>query len=264
MRDLNLVLTTHVRGGETAWKKGPILLFVGAMHGGKAKLLKIMPISSFYSHILQGLFCALTMCDLEPCIFGICILSGESGGLGFRCRCFPGYTGTICDERPKPCADNPCTRCERRMLRIPYKPLSERMLHEPFWLGLITVTVVLGIIGLIWCAKRHFPEKLEKLLAEEADRSRHGTRCERRMLRIPYKPLSERMLHEPFWLGLITVTVVLGIIGLIWCAKRHFPEKLEKLLAEEADRSRHVIKRAQFRLLNGSKSINKPIASIAN
>jgi hypothetical protein len=48
------------------------------------------------------------------------------------------------------------------------------MLHEPFWLGLITVTVVLGVIGLFWCAKRHFPEKLEKLLEEEPDRSRTG------------------------------------------------------------------------------------------
>ncbi|XP_071451365.1 uncharacterized protein [Hetaerina americana] len=147
-----------------------------------------------------GLFCALTVCDLEPCVFGLCVLSGdaETGGPGFTCSCYPGYTGVTCDERPRPCADNPCEgrgdclekgphsfvcrchawwegqKCERRMLRIPYKPLSERMLHEPFWLGLITVTVVLGIIGLIWCAKRHFPEKLEKLLAEEADRTRHG------------------------------------------------------------------------------------------
>lgn len=58
------------------------------------------------------------------------------------------------------------------MMRIPYKPLSERMLQEPFWLGLITVFVVLAFIGLVWCAKRHFPEKIEKLLAEEADRNR--------------------------------------------------------------------------------------------
>lgn len=58
------------------------------------------------------------------------------------------------------------------MMHIPYKPLSERMLQEPFWLGLITVFVVLAFIGLVWCAKRHFPEKIEKLLAEEADRNR--------------------------------------------------------------------------------------------
>lgn len=48
--------------------------------------------------------------------------------------------------------------------------------------------------------------------------------------------LGTRMLHEPFWLGLIAVFLVLGLIGLVWCAKRHFPEKIEKLLAEEADR----------------------------
>ncbi|XP_052126183.1 proteoglycan 4-like [Frankliniella occidentalis] len=59
-------------------------------------------------------------------------------------------------------------------MSVPFKPLSERMLQEPFWLGLITVTAVLGVIGLFWCAKRHFPEKLEKLLAEEADRNRSG------------------------------------------------------------------------------------------
>lgn len=58
------------------------------------------------------------------------------------------------------------------MMHIPYKPLTERMLQEPFWLGLITVFVVLAFIGLVWCAKRHFPEKIEKLLAEEADRNR--------------------------------------------------------------------------------------------
>jgi len=60
------------------------------------------------------------------------------------------------------------------MMKIPFKPLSERMLQEPFWLGLITVMIVLVCIGLVWCAKRHFPEKLEKLLAEEADRSRNS------------------------------------------------------------------------------------------
>lgn len=57
-------------------------------------------------------------------------------------------------------------------MKIPYRPLSERMLQEPFWLGLITVFVVLGVIGIVWCAKRHFPEKIEKLLQEEADRNR--------------------------------------------------------------------------------------------
>uniref|UniRef100_A0A2M4D591 Putative mucin-5ac-like protein n=1 Tax=Anopheles darlingi TaxID=43151 RepID=A0A2M4D591_ANODA len=61
------------------------------------------------------------------------------------------------------------------MMHIPYKPLSERMLQEPFWLGLITVFVVLAVIGLVWCAKRHFPEKIEKLLADETQRNRPTT-----------------------------------------------------------------------------------------
>ncbi|CAH1100186.1 unnamed protein product [Psylliodes chrysocephalus] len=138
-----------------------------------------------------GLFCALTKCELEPCAFGTCELTESS----YKCHCKAGYVGVMCDQKRKPCEGNPCEsrgiciekgdnfqcqchawwegqRCEKRMLHIPYKPLSERMLHEPFWLGLMTVFVVMGVIGLVWCAKRHFPEKIEKLLAEEDSRNR--------------------------------------------------------------------------------------------
>ncbi|XP_024085463.1 uncharacterized protein LOC106663479 isoform X2 [Cimex lectularius] len=139
-----------------------------------------------------GFLCVVTLCELEPCLFGRCELNETS----FKCYCKPGYHGEHCDTRHRPCSSNPCdnrgscvetndasfkcrcnawwegTRCERKRVNIPYKPLSERMLQEPFWLGLITVTVVLGCIGLFWCAKRHFPEKLEKLLAEENERGR--------------------------------------------------------------------------------------------
>jgi len=67
-----------------------------------------------------------------------------------------------------------------------------------------------------------------------------GPRCEGRMQNIPFRPLSERMLKEPFWLGIITVTVVLGVIGLVWCLKRHMPEKLEKFLNEDLDKNRRI------------------------
>lgn len=66
-----------------------------------------------------------------------------------------------------------------------------------------------------------------------------GDQCEKKIVHITYKPLTERMLQEPFWLGLLTVFVVMGILGIIWCAKRHVPEKIEKILSEEAERSRH-------------------------
>ncbi|CAH0385765.1 unnamed protein product [Bemisia tabaci] len=149
---------------------------------------KICQCSGHYT----GMFCALTMCDLEPCLFGKCELSPS----GFQCVCQPGYRGANCDIKNRPCADNPCEgrgecversettfscrchawwegpRCERRLIHIPFKPLHQRMLQEPFWLGLITVFVVMGIIGTFWCCRRHLPEKLEKLLAEEADRNR--------------------------------------------------------------------------------------------
>jgi hypothetical protein len=60
------------------------------------------------------------------------------------------------------------------------------------------------------------------------------------MQNIPYKPLSERMLKEPFWLGILTVFLVLGVIGLVFCLRRHFPEKLEKLLNEDLDKTRGI------------------------
>ncbi|XP_044766499.1 uncharacterized protein LOC123322609 isoform X2 [Coccinella septempunctata] len=138
-----------------------------------------------------GIFCALTKCDLDPCVFGTCELTSTA----YKCHCQEGYSGPTCEQKRRPCEGNPCEsrglcmergegficrchawwegpRCERRMLHIPYKPLSERMLHEPFWLGLMTVFVVMAVIGLVWCAKRHFPEKIEKLLAEENERNR--------------------------------------------------------------------------------------------
>uniref|UniRef100_A0A182KH01 EGF-like domain-containing protein n=1 Tax=Anopheles christyi TaxID=43041 RepID=A0A182KH01_9DIPT len=143
-----------------------------------------------YGHF-TGRFCGLNICELEPCFFGKCELTPTS----FKCNCQPGFVGVRCDQRQKPCADNPCEsrgecfeknggyfcrchawwegpRCEKRMMHIPYKPLSERMLQEPFWLGLITVFVVLAVIGLVWCAKRHFPEKIEKLLADDTQINR--------------------------------------------------------------------------------------------
>jgi hypothetical protein len=66
------------------------------------------------------------------------------------------------------------------MENIPFKPLSQRMLEEPFWLGLITVSVVLVIIGICYLLKKHLPEKLEKFITEDAETGRlveksHGT-----------------------------------------------------------------------------------------
>ena len=55
------------------------------------------------------------------------------------------------------------------MTNIPYKPLSERMLEEPFWLGLMTVVIVLLIIGVCWLLKKHLPERLEKLLVDDLE-----------------------------------------------------------------------------------------------
>ena len=65
------------------------------------------------------------------------------------------------------------------------------------------------------------------------------------MQNIPFKPLSERMLEEPFWLGLITVVVVLIIIGMGWLAKKHLPERIDKFFSvEDVERGRLVDRNA--------------------
>ena len=65
-------------------------------------------------------------------------------------------------------------RCETRWLHLPYKPLSQRMLEEPFWLGLMTIAIVLIVIAFVWCAKRHFAEKFERFVSEELERGKSG------------------------------------------------------------------------------------------
>lgn len=57
-----------------------------------------------------------------------------------------------------------------------------------------------------------------------------GERCNVRIKNIPYKPLSERMLEEPFWLGLIAVTAVLSVIGVCYLFKKHLPDKFDKIV----------------------------------
>uniref|UniRef100_T1J517 Cubilin n=1 Tax=Strigamia maritima TaxID=126957 RepID=T1J517_STRMM len=136
-----------------------------------------------------GLFCHLTKCDLNPCIFGTCNLTHDD----FRCVCNESYGGRLCEKYLGVCASRPCgdggkctdvnntvvctcyvwwegLRCEHRVFKIPYKPLSRRMLEEPFWLGLITVSIVLLVLGCIWCIKRKFADKFERFLTEEIER----------------------------------------------------------------------------------------------
>ncbi|RWS06532.1 neurogenic locus notch-like protein, partial [Dinothrombium tinctorium] len=118
-----------------------------------------------------GVFCHLTLCDLDPCgAYGVCKLDPKDDD--FVCHCNAGYTGKLCTDtistcdRTNPCGDrgkcsllNGTPRCkcypwyegkycERFRIKIHYKPLSQRMLEEPFWLGLITVAIVLALICL--------------------------------------------------------------------------------------------------------------------
>ncbi|XP_023224108.1 uncharacterized protein LOC111625244 [Centruroides sculpturatus] len=139
-----------------------------------------------------GVFCHLQWCQTRPCgERGVCQTVPD----GYRCSCPPEYTGSSCEEPITPCNANPCgphgqcsvfndtfkchcqlwyegSHCERFVFRITQKPLSQRMLEEPFWLGLITVFAVLLVILCVYCIKRKFAEKIERLLAEEIEKSK--------------------------------------------------------------------------------------------
>ena len=41
------------------------------------------------------------------------------------------------------------------------------------------------------------------------------------------------MLEEPFWLGLIAVTVVMTLIGICYLLKKHLPDKFDKLFTSD-------------------------------
>ena len=43
------------------------------------------------------------------------------------------------------------------------------------------------------------------------------------------------MLEEPFWLGLIAVTVVMSVIGICYLFKKHLPDKFDKILSGGTD-----------------------------
>ncbi|GFT85027.1 protocadherin Fat 1 [Nephila pilipes] len=161
-------------------------------HGGKC----LRKGSSFKCQCFgpyTGLFCHVTWCDINICgENGFCNLTSS----GWICNCLSGYGGSRCEKIVTPCSPNPCgafgkcslrngtffcrctldyegSTCEKVVMRIPYKPLSQRMIEEPFWLGLITVSTVLVIIFFVYCIKRKFADKIEKFLAEEIERSKY-------------------------------------------------------------------------------------------
>ena len=55
------------------------------------------------------------------------------------------------------------TRMSKEEIESQQVPLGERMLREPFWLGLLTVFVVMIMIGIGYQMKKHLPEKIGKL-----------------------------------------------------------------------------------------------------
>ena len=48
------------------------------------------------------------------------------------------------------------------------------------------------------------------------------------------------MLEEPFWLGLIAVTVVMSVIGICYLFKKHLPDKFDKILGTSSDLTKNA------------------------
>ncbi|CAB4065120.1 unnamed protein product [Lepeophtheirus salmonis] len=132
---------------------------VTCLHGGSCSLTKtgflcICPTSQF-----GGRFCEkkLHPCESNPC-GGRGICQTKNNAEQFRCQCHLWWTGP---------------RCDRRMKHIPFKPITKRMLEEPFWLGLITVVIVLNILGIGWFIKKHLSDRIERFLfSDEIDSKR--------------------------------------------------------------------------------------------
>lgn len=72
-------------------------------YGGKCIETKEMKKCECLGHY-SGRFCGLTICDFDPCLFGTCELTATS----FKCNCLPGYRGDTCEQKRRPCAENPC------------------------------------------------------------------------------------------------------------------------------------------------------------
>ncbi|KAI1298753.1 Protocadherin Fat 3 [Halotydeus destructor] len=144
-----------------------------------------------------GIFCHMTLCEKRPCgDRGLCKLDSKKNSHDYICHCNAGYTGKNCQDtldkcdRHNPCRDRgKCSLvngiptcscqpwyegkfCEKFRYKMQYRPLSQRMLEEPFWLGLIAVLSVLAVISLVYCIKNMFSERIEKFFAEEIERSK--------------------------------------------------------------------------------------------
>lgn len=154
-------------------------------------------LKKFNNYLLfLGMFCSLRICDLKPCSpNGQCVMNEDY--TNYTCHCYIGYSGKNCkdtvatcdQDRGNPCRGGNCflvngiatckcnlwfegRYCEKSKIRIPYRPLSVRMLDEPFWLGLIAVLVVLFFICLVYLLKKKFAERIEHFFAEEIERSK--------------------------------------------------------------------------------------------
>lgn len=86
-----------------------------------------------------------------------------------------------------------------------------------------------------------------------------GKFCERFRFKGQYKPLSQRMLEEPFWLGLIAIGSVIILISFAYCLKKMFAESIEQFFTDEIEKAKYM-RRLQFTSFTSSPLI--PLNSI--
>ena len=110
-------------------------------------------------------------------------------------------------------------------------------------LGIVVNVIYGGVVSCnIWLrTTKIFDKTKNRIIGQQS--FKHfilGEKCNRKIHNIPYKPLSERMLEEPFWLGLIAVTVVMSIIGICYLFKKHLPDKFDKILNTGTDLTKNA------------------------
>ena len=111
-----------------------------------------------------------------------------------------------------------------------------------------------------WPCRDNTQQPGQMVLVQFSQKILLGDKCNRKIHNIPYKPLSERMLEEPFWLGLIAVTVVMSVIGICYLFKKHLPDKFDKILSTGSDLTKNTNAEGQI----GKENYYRPIVVLWN
>ncbi|CAH1779629.1 unnamed protein product [Owenia fusiformis] len=142
-----------------------------------------------------GSLCMTSPCaHVGGCQHGICNISKD------QCDCYPGWFGNNCTTPAETCdftrcnghgtcngqfceCRNPwkgdgCTKQSQLLFstNLSMKTFAERLLDEPFWIGVIVVLIVLLITGMVYCIKKKCADNFECLQEQKPDDTEVFTR----------------------------------------------------------------------------------------